>query len=202
MKIDQIKATQERIGVEPDGFWGPISTAAAQAHLRRYMARAEWQFPTQREVSTNRSIFGPHGVPGGYEPPAEKIELPFPLHLYGDPAVKVRSLLLHPACAPAFLYAFNLLADAFPTQEERQAAGILNYDGVYAPRPIRGGSSWSMHSYRIALDLDSGRNGNSMHWPVKASMPIVVMECFAAAGLTCAGAMWSRDAMHTQAAGG
>ncbi len=197
MNQTEIKRVQRRIGVEDDGDWGPISTHGARRHLLSMMPAG--RFPAMREVRSDRSVFGPHGDPGGYSPPGRRIRLPFALHLYGDPARKVLWLEPHERCADAMLCAFQRLAAAFPTAEERKAAGVLDYYGLYNPRPIRGGSVWSMHAYRIAIDLDAARNKNRSHWPVASKMPIEVMECFAKEGFLAAGAFWSRDAMHFQA---
>lgn len=197
MKTTEIQDMQKRIGVTPDGFWGPKSIAACQAHLRKLMPKG--RFPTQTEVQSGRSMFGPHGVPGGYTPPMKSIRLPFVLHLYGDPGSPVPSIKAHEKCADSLLSVFQRLGQAYPTQAERKAAGILDFYGVYNPRAMRGGLSWSMHSWAIAIDLDAARNGNSTHWPNKAVMPLAVMECFAAEGWLSAGAHWSRDGMHHQA---
>lgn len=197
MTQQQIADIQRRIGATPDGFWGPKSIAACQAHLKKRMPKG--RFPTQAQVSSGKSIFGPHGVPGGYTPPMKSIRLPFVLHLYGDAGQTVPTIKAHEKCADALLSVFQRLKDAYPTTEERKAAGILDYFGLYNPRAVRGGSSWSMHSWAIAIDLDANRNGNTTHWPTKSTMPLTVMECFAAEGWLSAGAFWSRDAMHSQA---
>jgi hypothetical protein len=56
-----------------------------------------------------------------------------------------------------------------------------------------------MHAWMNAIDINAGRNGNKTSWPVNATMPIEVMECFAQEGWLSAGAFWGRDAMHFQA---
>lgn len=192
MTTAEIQRTQDRIGVEPDGFWGPLSTAAAKAHLRGLMP-ATSPFPTQADVA---KYYGPHGVKDGFTPPRTAITLPFPIYYESAPIVTLRP---HALCAVSLLAVFNRLADAFPDESSRRKAGILTYDGLYNPRPMRGGSSWSMHSWAIAIDLNAEHNGNTEHWPARAVMPIEVMECFAAEGWLSAGAFWSRDAMHFQA---
>jgi hypothetical protein len=195
MNKTDIKFTQGRVGAVVDGFWGPESTRKAKSHLRAMMPSG--RFPTQRQVRSNRSIFGTHGVPDGASPPTKRIRLPFALHLYGDSAHLVRTLGPHEKCADALLSVFQRLDQEF-AKSERKEAGILDYYGIYNPRSTRGGSVWSMHAYAIAIDLDAGRNQNRNHWPVASHMPIRVMECFAKEGFLAAGAFWSRDAMHFQ----
>ena len=198
MTRQEIIQLQEHVGTEPDGFWGPLSTAACQKHLRRMMPKPP-AFPSQRDVSRGNSVYGPHGTPNGSSPPTKKIRLPFALHLYGDAAKKVTTLSPHARCADSLLAVFRRLGDVYPDTESRKASGILNYYGLYNPRSMRGGTAWSMHAWAIAIDLDAPRNKNASHWPVRSKMPIEVMECFAKEGWMPAGAFWSRDAMHFQA---
>ncbi len=192
MTIARIKKMQERIGVEPDGFWGPISIAACRRHLEDMMPEPH-PFPTQANVPV---FYGRKGEEGGYTPPMGRVELPFPIFYDGQP---VRVLRPHEKCAESLARVFIRLAEAFPDEASRREAGILTYNGLYNPRKMRNGSAWSMHSWAIAIDLDAGRNGNRTHWPAQAVMPLEVMECFAAEGWMAAGAFWGRDAMHFQA---
>jgi len=187
MKTHQIIATQKRVGADPDGFWGPMSTRAAQAHLQRMMPNPH-PFPRQRDVAKF------YGIPGDVD--RRKISIPFPIY-YEDKAVQ--ELSPHTLCADSLVRVFARLEAAYPTEDDRQAAGITVYDGLYNPRKMRGGSAWSMHAWAIAIDLNAAKNGNRDHWPTRSSMPIEVMECFAQEGWTAAGAFWSRDAMHFQA---
>ena len=192
MNKAQIIATQKRIGTEPDGWWGPVSTAKCQQYLRAMMPDPH-PFPTQANVE---AFYGPHGVEDGFTPPTKKIKLPFPIYIDGK---EVTVLKPHVKCADSLQGVFNWLSEALPTTELRNAAGITIYDGIYNPRKMRGGNSWAMHSWAIAIDLNAAQNGNTDHWPTVAVMPLIVMECFAKEGWTSAGAFWSRDAMHFQA---
>jgi hypothetical protein len=195
MTSAQIKAIQTKIGVNPDGVWGPVSNAACKKHLRSLMPK-ESPFP---RVGTKDFIafYGPHGVPGGYTPPMREIKLPFPIYLYGNKARPVKTLKPHEKCANAFLEAFEYLLQVYPTAEERDAAGITTYDGLYNPRLMRGSTtSWSMHSWACALDLNASRNGLHTYWPTRATMPLEVYECFAKAGIDSLGWTANRDAMH------
>lgn len=190
----QIIKLQSRIGVIADGFWGPKSIKAAQDYLRAMMPK-DSPFPTKKDVE---KFYGRHGEPDGrFSPPAEVIKLPFTIY-YGMNK-PINELSPHVLCADSLLRVFERLAVVYPDTASRKAAGILTYDGLYNARKMRGGSSWSMHSWRIAIDFDAGNNGNKTHWPLRATMPIEVMECFAQEGWTAAGAFWSRDAMHFEA---
>ena len=192
MKSSEIKRMQQKVGAAPDGFWGPKSIAACQEHLKRMMPDPH-PFPHEEDVE---AFYGPHGEEGKFSPPTKEIILPFPIY-YGS--TQVTKLRPHRLCADSLLRVFERLAAAFPTEENRRAAGMLTYDGLYNPRRKRQGSSWSMHAWAIAIDLNAGRNGNNTSWPSTAVMPLEVMECFTQEGWTSAGAFWGRDAMHFQA---
>lgn len=197
MTQEEIIRTQTRVGTIPDGFWGSKSTAAAQKHLRAMMPSPH-PFPQQGTPAFHK-FYGPHGVPDGYTPPTTLITLPFPLLLYGDPNHVVTKLRPHEKCAASLLRVFNRLLLAFPSGVDRVKAGIVTYDGLYNPRQIRGGYSWSMHAWACAIDLDAARNGNTTHWPTGSHMPIEAMECFAQEGWLGLGWTASRDGMHFQA---
>ncbi|RTE67542.1 M15 family peptidase [Amphritea opalescens] len=194
MKRSEIVRLQERVGTLGDGFWGPMSIAACQQHLKNLMPSPH-PFPVEGSPEFI-DFFGPHGDKH-YSPPRKKIILPFTIY-YGDKPVK--SLWAHEKCADSLLRVFQRLAEMYPDQASRKSAGILVYNGLYNPRLKRNSwNSWSMHAWMNAIDINAGRNGNKTAWPVNASMPIEVMECFAKEGWLSAGAFWGRDAMHFQA---
>jgi hypothetical protein len=191
----EIIRTQERIGTVGDGFWGPQSIAACQRHLRGMMPSPH-PFPVEGSAEF-LEFFGPHGEENGHTPPSRKITLPFTIYYDQTP---VTALRVHERCADSLLGVFERLAAVYPDESSRRAAGILAYGGLYNPRLKRGSTqSWSMHAWMNAIDLNPGKNGNKTSWPVSATMPIEVMECFAQEGWLSAGAFWGRDAMHFQA---
>ncbi len=191
MTHDEIVRTQSRVGTLPDGFWGPKSNAACQRYLRNMMPSPH-PFPLQDQVT---HFYGQHGNQN-YSPPTKEIRLPFPIYYEGR---RVDVLRPHEKCAASLLRVFVRLHSQFPDEAARRKAGITIYDGLYNPRPMRGGTAWSMHSWAIAIDFNAEDNMNNQHWPTSAVMPIEVMECFAQEGWTAAGAFWNRDAMHFQA---
>jgi len=195
MKRTEIIRTQLRIGVVGDGFWGPKSIAGCQKHLKDMMPSPH-PFPVEG-TQEFLDFYGPHGEKGGYTPPGRKIKLPFEIY-YGNKSVK--KLTAHEKCADSLLRVYERLAEVYPDNRSRKKAGILVYNGLYNPRRIRGSSTaWSMHAWRIAIDINAGENKNRSAWPSKATMPIEVIECFAKEGWLSAGAFWGRDAMHFQA---
>jgi hypothetical protein len=195
MNQTEIIRLQERVGTIGDGFWGPKSIAACQNYLKSMMPSPH-PFPV--EGSPNfEEFYGPHGEKNGHTPPSKKILLPFDIFYDQTP---VNKLSVHEKCADSLQRVFQRLSDIYPEKYSRKSAGILIYNGLYNPRKKRGSrSSWSMHAWMNAIDINAGRNGNKTSWPVNATMPIEVMECFAQEGWLSAGAFWGRDAMHFQA---
>lgn len=182
MTTNQIKALQAHIGAVPDGFWGAKSIAACQSHLRRLMPS-----PNPWPKSDQASLRAFYGAPSD-ESRLTSLPVAGLGLLYGGRPVK--SVLCHTKVAPSLLRVLTAL---------KGHPALARYAGVYNNRSMRGGSLPSLHARGAAIDLDPDRNGNHMHWPTRATMPIEVMEAFAREGWLSAGAFWSRDGMHHQA---
>lgn len=187
MKPHEIEDLQRRIGTEPDRFWGPISTARCQEYLRALMPN-----PNPWPKSDQASLTAFYGKPGD-ESQLVTIPAPVPMFLYGG--ARISRLTCHAKVADSLVRALKDAHDEAPNVVE----AMSDYYGVYNNRPMRGGSLPSLHARGAAIDLDADDNGNKVHWPTAADMPIEIMECFAREGWLSAGAFWSRDAMHMQA---
>jgi hypothetical protein len=120
------------------------------------------------------------------------------MYLYDGPQT-VKTIPVHEKLAASLARVLLELGKRYKTDESRSEAGINRYFGTYANRKMRGGSLPSLHARAAAIDFDANRNGNLLHWPTRAVMPLDVMEIFAREGWLAAGAFWSRDAMHFQA---
>lgn len=185
MTKPQIITLQKRVGTTPDGFWGPKSIAACQRHLRSLMP-ADNPWPKSDQASL--ALF--YGQPGDE---SKLVNLPvahLPIYYDGE---RCKTIRCH-----------HLVAMSLERVLEEIAVGpfdyiLAKYAGCYNFRNMRGGSLPSLHASGAAIDLDSDTNGNLMPWPVRATMPIEVMEAFAREGWVSAGAFWGRDAMHHQA---
>jgi len=180
----EIMAMQERVGVEPDGFFGPKSIAAVQRHLRALMPSPN-PWPKSDQASL-RKFYGAPDDNGGI------VSIPAPewLRLY-DTQQPVKTIPCHEKVAESLLRALDAAYAAAPDFASR-------FFGCHVDRNMRGGSLPSLHAYGAAIDLAASTNGNKTHWPTKADMPLQVMEAFALEGWLSAGAFWSRDAMHMQ----
>lgn len=94
----------------------------------------------------------PNGI--GY---LTQIELPFPLRIAWDKKTSVKKLTCHKAIAEPLKAVFN---DIFTTYglPRIQELGIDLFGGCFNFRQMRGGSSYSVHAWRLAIDLDPERN--------------------------------------------
>jgi len=184
MNREQIAAIQTRVGAAPDGFWGPKSIAACQRHLKMLMPRPNlWPSTDQRGLTQF------YGEPGDE---SRLVNLPvsgFGILYDGQP---VKTIRVNGECAESLLRILNVLRVTHPEV-------LTHYAGCYNNRPMRGGSTPSLHARGAAIDLWPEKNGNHVAWPVGAEMPLGVMEAFAKEGWMPAGAFWSRDAQHFQA---
>lgn len=191
MNRTQIKIIQETVGTEPDGWWGPKSIAATQRYLRSLMPKPHpWPKTDQRSLT---AFYGPAG-----NVPMVRIGCSYKMYLYNGPQT-VKSISVHEKLAPSLERVLKELGKRYKTDEDRTAAGINRFFGVYNNRKMRGGSLPSLHARAAAIDFDYTRNGLNTHWPTRSTMPLDVMEIFAREGWLSAGAFWSRDAAHFQA---
>lgn len=184
MTIKQIQAMQERIGVTPDGFWGPKSILACQKHLKALLPPSHpWPKTDQKSLTEF------YGLPGDE---SRHIRLDVAgLGLLYDGAAVAR-ITCHERVGASLLRVLKRLSALHPEV-------LADYAGCYNNRSMRGGSLPSLHARAAAVDFMPGSNGNKSAWPVASTMPLTVMEEFAREGWLSAGAFWSRDAMHFQA---
>lgn len=176
---------QKRIGTEPDGFWGPKSIAACQAHLKKLMPSPN-PWPAPDDASMNRFYGSPMD-----ESKLVNLEVSdLGVYYFGK---QVRVVRCHHKVAPSLR---KILEDI---NASPHASILREYAGCYNPRPMRGGTRPSKHAWGVAIDLDPDENGLKQHWPSSASMPLEVMEAFAKEGWVGLGWQIGRDAMHMQA---
>lgn len=103
-----------------------------------------------RQVDVSR-FFGGVGTSQG------SLDLPFPMKLAWDKRRIVTRITLHTKVLESAGRAFAEIAGTY-SDKERRALGIDLFGGSLSVRRMRGGSSYSMHSWGIAIDFDPERN--------------------------------------------
>lgn len=188
MTPDEIKRMQSRIGVMPDGFWGPKSQAACKAHLRSLMPDIN-PWPSADSESLRKF----YGNPGD-ESQLVTLVFPYPM-LYDGKAV--RTTRCHKKVLVPLMRALSDIGSRFTDHPEIRDEAE-DYGGCFNFRLKRGGSSYSLHSYGAAIDLDADDNSFRDSWPMQSDMPLEIMEAFARQGAIGGGWAWGFDAMHFQ----
>lgn len=185
MTTEQIKLMQVRIGVIPDGFWGPKSIAACQAHLFRLMRQTNpWPRPTAAALA---EFFGDPGDESNLANlPVDGLGVEYD----GNPVRTIR-------CNKHVAASLGRILAKIAASEHAHL--LQKYAGCFNFRKKRGGSSYSLHAYGAAIDLAPDTNGMRDSWPCGSTMPLDVMEIFAAEGWKSGGAWWGYDAMHFEA---
>lgn len=131
-----------------------------------------------------------------------RIKLPYPMRIAWDPKVSVNSMQCHKLVADQLIFIFNDLLAHYGLPE-LQRLGIDLFGGCYNFRQMRGGTSWSRHSWGIAVDLDPERNGLKTIWnKSQFSKPEYqpMVEIFYKYGFFNLGKEQNRDAMHFEVA--
>lgn len=194
MKKYEIQHMQRRINaagfpLDDDGWWGPKSQKACREYLTSLMPS-----PSPWPPSDQASLRKFYGEPGD-ESQLVTITFPFPM-MYGTK--QVTKTRVHKKCSESLLRVLGAIGQKYSAlpgiMEEAQ-----DYGGVFNFRLKRGGSTYSLHAYGAAIDLDADDNTFKNSWPMQADMPLEIIEEFAKEGWVSAAAFWGYDAMHFQA---
>lgn len=185
MNAKDIALMQTKIGATPDGFWGPKSIKACQKYLRGLMPKTN-PWPKSDQASLTKF----YGSAGDDSKLVNLNVEGLGLKYDNKPVKTVRC---HDKVSESLKRVFSAIS------KSPHRSILEQYAGCYNNRPMRGGSTPSLHARGAAVDLDPDYNGNLVSWPAKAAMPLEVMEAFAREGWLAAGAFWGRDAMHFQA---
>jgi len=110
------------------------------------------------KLLTTQEIINKYGLPNetgkGY---LVTIELPYPMRLAWNLNTKVTKISCHKNIANKLLKVFKDLLDYYG-YEKIVELGIDLYGGCFNYRKMRGGNTWSTHSWGISIDLDPSRN--------------------------------------------
>lgn len=102
----------------------------------------------------------PHvfGAAGNARAEAGRCQLPFRHVLAWNLSETIIQFRCHELIAPAMTWVFAEAAKHYGEEEYRRLR-LDRWAGCFNPRRVRGGSSWSIHAYGVAVDTDSERNG-------------------------------------------
>lgn len=141
---------QRLVGSTADGVPGPNTAKAVLAYIGQGIKLPKiW--PDQREVRSNKSIFG---KPGNN---LAAIDLAYPMRLSWDLNTTVLRMTVNVACAEEVKAIFKETLDYYG-YEQIKRLGLDLFGGCYNNREVRGGSALSMHAYGCAIDLDPDEN--------------------------------------------
>ncbi|WP_319517226.1 M15 family metallopeptidase [uncultured Martelella sp.] len=92
------------------------------------------------------------------------VRMPWDCRAAWNPALRITRLRLHEKVADSAERCLDRASRTFDS-DARHRLGLDLSGGSYAKRRMRGGSSWSMHAYGIAIDWDPQRNALRTHAP-------------------------------------
>lgn len=194
----------QKAGADPgacDGFVGPNTRHAVEAWqniMRDVPGSAAAPgivspWPREAEVPEFYGAAGAHLV---------RVKFPYKMRLAWNPAETVTSGMFHEKVADSLVTVLKrvLVSYKMPRVE---TLGLSTYSGGYAPRLKRGGHTYSMHAYGIALDFDDTHN--QMRWGsdrARFAKPEydIWWKIWEEAGWVSLGRERNYDWMHVQAA--
>lgn len=183
-----------------DGLIGPQTRYAHEEWIRRsrdielpieLVKHQPTAWPREKDVP---SFFGPVGEN------QTMLKLPYPMKLAWDRKKVITEISIHKKVADSALRALTRIHEYYGVNKP---AGIDLFGGCLNVRKKRGGSSWSMHAWGIAIDFDP--DNNQLSWPAsKARLAKPEYNFFWQAwydeGWISLGRERNYDWMHVQAA--
>lgn len=207
-----VKAFQIANGLTADGKVGPLTLAALDpvpvkaptavtAGLPTYPApppvavpvAGKNAWPLQRDCMTYY---------GGVGLNQTTLVLPYPMKVAWDKKTLIRKFSIHEKVHDSAARAFEKIANAYD-EKQRAELGLDLFGGCLNVRKMRGGSSYSMHSWGIAIDFDPERNTLKM---TRSQARLAKPDCeefwriWESEGWVSLGRHSNYDWMHVQAA--
>jgi hypothetical protein len=202
-----VKATQEYLiakGYSPgkvDGDWGDKTEAAYNDFLKvsnlEHVKNAKaLGLPADKTVELVAYYGSLDSIPG------QLVQVLFPWKAFFSGQL-VKGISVHKKAADSLKAALNELWElSGKSQEMVDSWGLSVYDGSYNRRPVRNGSSPSVHAFGAAIDFNAEYNPNKIRDGETdrddAIMPEIVLDVFQKHGWKSGGRFWKRDYMHIQ----
>lgn len=163
--ITAIKAFQSRNGILPSGKADTVTVAALRLSSSTAQNAPDRAAPPVPTAPTVKSVWPRQtDVPSFYGAVGTSqttIEIPFDMWIAWDKSLRACKMTLHTKVAASAERVLQAVAGIY-SPAERKAIGIDLFGGSLNVRKMRGGSSYSMHSWGIAIDFDPERN--QLNW--------------------------------------
>lgn len=157
-----------------DGAFGPITKRETLKFQVKNNLKADgivgpktWKHITNVSENTPLSNRWPkqdyNSMCNYYGPVGEnqtKLELPYPLKLAWDKNVTIKKMTCNEKCAKAFYSVFEKIQQTYGSEISKLKLDV--FGGCLNVRRMRGGTSWSIHSWGAAIDLDP--DNNQLKW--------------------------------------
>lgn len=174
------------------------------ASVEREKAPSAPSGPSAMDIPRQRDCPAFYGRPGTSEVRNQivRVDLPFKMRLDWNLRQSVTRMSVHKKCAPFLTAALEEVLEHYG-YGAIQELGLDRFAGSYVERRMRGGSSWSMHSYGCAIDIYAAPNGLRTRCPDAlfcGSEYKAFLDIMESHGWLPAIRLWGADAMHFQMA--
>jgi hypothetical protein len=185
-----------------DGLYGRLMEVALDRYYGNLPA------PNQNPVSSSKglpadntsAITDYYGKPSKNPTYLEWFNFAYPMKLAWVPTLgpTLHRHRCHKLCVNDLEAIFQAIWQHYGKDYDKiKAHGLHLYGGCHNYRKMRGGTSWSRHSWGIAIDIDPDHN--RLKWGRdRARMPEAVIDIFEAHGWLSGGRSWGYDFMHFQ----
>jgi hypothetical protein len=184
---------QAKNGLKPDGIVGPKTWAFVTTVSENTPLSQRWP---KQDYTSMVNFYGPVGEN------QTQLDVPYKLKLAWAPSTTLRKITCNERVAKSL---YTILENTLKTYGEKEIVKLRLdiFGGILNVRKMRGGSSWSIHSWGAAMDLDP--DNNQLRWGKdKASFAKPVYNDFwkivEAEGWVSLLKERNMDAMHIQAA--
>jgi len=198
MAAEQLFLRDHGFSTDIDGLYGP---ATQRAH-NDYISKDRDVDQPEEEVAHLPTMWPRQkDVPAFYGEMGKNQELIVPPYQLWYGKIPVEHISVHQRVAPSVLRVLVNVLSLYGDQVK--LLGLDQYSGSLNVRKMRGGNSWSMHSWGIAIDFDAPHNElNWDHTRARFAKPEYrrFFDCWYAEGWISLGRERDYDWMHIQAA--
>jgi hypothetical protein len=139
---------QAKNGLKPDGIVGPKTWAFITTVSENTPLSQRWP---KQDYKSMVNFYGPVGEN------TTSLEIPYPMKLAWAKGTIIKKFTCNQKCAKSFYSVFEKVLKTYG-EKEIERLGLNLFGGCLNVRKMRGGNSWSTHSWSCAIDIDPDRN--------------------------------------------